>query len=253
MKKRTRHPVIAVAQIKYYDIHKRNNVEKIKRYIKLAKKKHADIVCFPESCVSKTKTLHFDDEFIKQIKEECKKNKIWAIITEDIILKNKPYNISFLINREGRIKGNYKKIHLYDEDGLNSGKKTQVFKTDFGKVGIVICWDLAFPDLFKKMKKSGAQIVFCPAQWAYEKKAHESQHKKREIEILRSLVLSRAFENGYFIALCNPVRKYESEQVSYSAIVSPHKVLKEISNKEGLIVSEINLKEIENYHKLYPI
>jgi predicted amidohydrolase len=250
MKKRQ--PIIALAQIEY-DPRKKNNIDKIIKYIKEAKRKKADIVCFPESCICRTKTLHFDDELIKQLKIECKKNSIWCIITEDIILRGKPYNMSILIDRNGKVKGNYKKIHLYgDSEELNAGKKIKVLQTDFAKIGIAICWDLAFPELFKKMKKAGAEIVFCPAQWAYEQKAHDKQHKKREKEILESLILARAFENLYFVALGNPVRKYEKEQVSYSAIASPHKILKEIVGKEGLITAKINLGEIKKFEKIYP-
>lgn len=250
MKKRK--PIIALAQIEY-DPRKKSNIEKIVKYIKLAKEKNADIVCFPESCICRTKTLHFDDKLIERVKKECAENSIWCILTEDIILRGKPYNMSILIDRAGKVKGNYKKIHLYgDSEELNAGKKIKVLKTDFAKIGIAICWDLAFPELFKKMKKAGAEIVFCPAQWAYEQKAHDSHHKLREKKILESLILARAFENLYFVALGNPVRKYDKEQVSYSAIASPHKILKEIIGKEGLITAEINLNEIKKFGKLYP-
>lgn len=249
MKKR---PIVSVAQIKYFDIHKKNNVEKIKRYIRLAKSKKADIVCFPESCVHKTDTMHFDDKFIREIKAECKKNSIWCIITEDFILKGRPYNLAILIDRNGKIRGNYKKIHLYgDNDDLNPGKKVRVFKTDFAKIGIVICWDLAFPELFRKMKNAGAEIVFCPAEWCYEEKAYDKNHQKEETRLLRSLVRARAFENLYYVILSNPVLN-RNDQVSYSAISSPHKILKEIIKKEGLITAKIDLDEIKKLHKIYP-
>lgn len=250
MKKRT--PIIAVAQIEYHKNSSEKDILKLKKYIQLAKKKKADIVCFPESCLHRTKTLHFDDEIINQVKLECKKNSIWCIITENIILRGKPYNLAILINREGKVVGNYKKRYLYGDDGLNAGKKIRVFQTDFAKIGIVICWDLAFPELFNKMKKAGAEIVFCPSQWAYEDKAHEKKHKVREKEILESLIITRAFENLFFVALCNPVRKFSYDQVSYSAIAAPHKILKEIVDKEGLIASKIDLNSIKKFEKLYP-
>ncbi len=253
MKKRVRrkNPVIALAQIKYWDVNKRNNVEKIKRYIRLAKKRGADIICFPESAVHKTKTLHFDDKFFKEIKEECKKNSIWCIITEDFEIKRKTYNLSVLIDRKGKIKGTFKKIHLYgDSDGIYPGKKVKVFQTDFAKIGIAVCWDLAFPDLFRKMKKAGAEIVFCPAFWAYEEKAYDKNHLKEETNLLRSLIRTRAFENLYFVGLVNPLIKRE-DMVSYSAIVSPQKILKEIMEKEGIITAKIDLKEIKRFEKIY--
>ncbi len=245
---RKRSAVIALAPIKYFDISD-DNLEKIKKYIKLAGRKKADIICFPESCLHKTKTLHFDDKIIKEIKEECKKNNIYCIITEDLILRGKPYNIAILIDRQGKIIGQYKKIHLYGDD-VRAGKITRVFKTDFAKIGIVICWDLRYPELFKKMKKKGAEIIFCPAQWCYERKAYTSFHKNREIKLLKSLVAARAFENLFFVALINPLTD-EKDQVSYTAIASPHKILKETIDEEKLMVVKINLNEIKKFKKLY--
>lgn len=248
-------PVIALAQIKYFDGPKKENIEKIKKYIKLAKKAKADIVCFPESCVHKSLVLELDGPLIKEIREECRKNSIWCIITDDIKIKSrllfkyKDYNVAILINREGEIKGIYKKIHLYG-DKVNPGEKAIVFETDFAKIGVAICWDIAFPELFKDMKKAGAEIVFCPAQWWYDKQAHDEKHEEREMKMLESLVMTRAYENVFFVALCNPVMN-SKYQISYSAIASPTKLLKKIVKKEGLITAKINLNEIKKMHRIY--
>jgi predicted amidohydrolase len=256
MKKRN--PIIALAQINYFDGPEKHNVEKIKKYIKLAKKKKADIICFPESCVHKKGFLHFNHELIKEIREECRKNSIWCIVDDDMKIGRKVYNTAILINRKGEIHGHYKKIHLYGEsNGVRAGRKTRVFKTDFAKIGIAICWDLAHPKLFRKMKRKGAEIVFCPTYWAYEIHAHnarkyEEKHRQKEKATLKSLIMARAFENLFFVALCNPAMEDgDKELVSYSAICSPHKILAEIKNREGLIFSEINLDEIQKLHNLY--
>lgn len=241
-------PIIALAQIKYFDTSTTNNLKKILRYIKLAKEKKADIICFPESCLKKS-SLDFDNKIIRQIADECKKNSIWCIITDDLVKKGRTYNTSLLINRKGEIKGGYKKIHLYGDKTL-AGKSPLVFKTDFGKIGIAICWDLAFPELFQKMKKMGAQIVFCPAQWWYDSGVHFENHKEREKEILRALVLARAYENVLFLALCNPITG-AMHQISYSAISSPVRILKEITGREGMIIEKINLDEIKKIQKIY--
>lgn len=245
-------PRIALAQIKYFDIHKKNNLTKIKDYIKKASKLNADIICFPETCIIKEKYLYLNHNFLKEIMEECKKNKIWCIITEDIMHGSKLYNTSILIDREGKIKGKYKKINLYAERNVNPGSKVRVFKTDFAKVGIAICWDLAFPELFHRMKRSGAQIVFCPAQWAYEEKVYGKDHKKRELFLLKSLILTRAFENLYFLAFCSPFRPDQKSLLSYSNISCPHKILKEIIDKEGIIFADLNLNEINKFKRIYP-
>jgi predicted amidohydrolase len=244
-------PIIAVAQIRYFDTAEKNNVAKIKKYIGLARKANADIICFPESCVHKTDYLQFSDKLVKEIRGDCKENNIWAIITDNFKIKGKEYAVSILIDRQGKIRGKYKKINLYGDDNVLPGNKTFVYQTDFAKIGIAICWDIAFPELYEKMKKRGAQIIFNPSYWCYEDTAHAKDHKARELALIKSLVSSRAFENLLFVVYANPLTK-ETDLVSYSAIVSPHRILKDIKGKEGLIVQEIDLSEIKKFSKLYP-
>ncbi len=251
LKAKTKNPIIAVAQIRYFDTPEKHNVAKIKKYIALAAKAGADIICFPETCVHKTDFLRFDDKFIKEICESCKENNIWAIITDTFEKKKGVhYKMSLLIDRQGKIKGNYKKINLYG-DAVKAGKKIFVYQADFAKIGIAICWDLAFPEIFSKMKKAGVEIVFCPSKWCYESAAHEKNHKTRELNLIKSLVLSRAFENLFFLAYVSPITK-EPDLISYSAIVGPHRILKDIKDREGLILQKINLKEIKKFSKVYP-
>ena len=246
-----KNPIIAVAQIKYFDTAAKNNVAKIKKYIGLAAKAKADIVCFPESCVHNEDYLKFDDRLVKEICQSCKEDNIWTIVTDNFESNGTVYQMSLLIDRNGEIKGNYNKINLYDDDYDVAGDKIFVHQTDFAKIGIAICWDLAFPEIFSQMKKEGVQIVFNPAYWCYEDKAHVDDHKNRELALVKSLISTRAFENLFFFVYANPVVK-RYDLISYSAIVSPHRILKEIKDKEGMIVQEINLKEIEKFSKLYP-
>jgi len=248
MKKR---PRIALAQIRYFDLNKKNNLDKILDFIKEAKRLKADIVCFPETCMLKEKYLDFKHGFLKEIQKACKENEIWCIITEDFMFSSGLYNTSILIDRAGKIKGTYKKMKLYAEKGVSPGKRVKVFETDFGKIGIAICWDLAFPKLFRKMKDLGAQIVFCPSQWAYEVKAHDKSHQKRELELLKSIIRARAFENLFFVGFCSPLRD-EKDLICYSAICSPHRIVKEIYDDEGIIYADLPLTEIKVFEKIYP-
>ena len=248
MKKRT--AIIALAQIRYFDTAKKHNLEKIKKYIRLAKKKKADIICFPESCIHKTDYLQFSHKLIREIRDECRKNEIWCIVADTFAVKRKHYKIALLIDRRGKIRGKYKKINLYN-DYASRGKKIFVFKTDFAKIGIALCWDLTSAKLFHRMKEKNVEIVFCPAKWCYESRAYDSEHNKKERALLKSMVQARAFENLFFVALVNPVMN-RKDLVSYSAVASPHKILKEIFDKEGLIVARINLNEIRKFRKIYP-
>jgi len=252
MKPAHKNPVIAVAQIRYFDTAEKNNIAKIKRYIRRAGKAGADIICFPECCVHRGSALKLNHEFIQAICLACKENNIWAIVTDEFEIKGTSYTMSILVDRKGEIKGRYRKINLYgDGKTVTPGKRIFVFKTDFAKIGIAICWDMAFPELFMKMKKKGAQIVFIPSHWAYEYKAYKEKHKMRELALIKSLISSRAFENLIFVASANPLTR-EPDLVSYSAIASPHRILKDIQDKEGLIVQRINLREIKKFSKLYP-
>jgi predicted amidohydrolase len=245
-----RMPLIALAQIKYNHTGK-HNVEIIKKYIKLAGEKRADIVCFSETCINRPKKLPLNHQLIREIQDTCKENSIWAIITDYFVTNEKIYKMALLINRKGEIKGKYKKIHLYGDLGEEGGKRIFVYKTDFAKIGIAICWDLAFPKLFKEMKKAGAEIIFCPAHWGYETKAHKEDPKNGELNLLKSMLLSRAFENLNFVAVCSPVAE-EWDLISYSAISSPHKILAEIKDKQGLITARLDLNEIKKFSKIYP-
>lgn len=253
MASKKREPVIALAQIRYSG-KSCENVEKIRKYIRLAKSQKADIVCFPESCISmhdRKDIFALEHKFACEIKEECKKNKIWCIFSDDFLIGKEAYNLSRVINRQGVEVGNYKKINLSgDHPKVKAGKGVEVFDTDFGKIGVVICWDLFFPELFKELKQKGAEIVFCPAQWHYEEEKEKEEYKLRDQRLLKSLITARAYENLFFVALCNPVTK-RNDLVPYSAICSPHEIVKEIFNKEGLIVAKLKLKEINRLQKLY--
>jgi len=77
----------------------------------------------------------------------------------------KTYDTAVLIDREGRVAGKYRKTHLplaEVEDGETPGSDYPVFDTDFGRIGILICWDFVFPETFRILRLEGADIVFLP-------------------------------------------------------------------------------------------
>jgi predicted amidohydrolase len=77
----------------------------------------------------------------------------------------KTYDTAVLIDRQGRIAGKYRKTHLplaEVESGETPGSDYPVFDTDFGRIGMLICWDFVFPETFRIMRLEGAEIVFLP-------------------------------------------------------------------------------------------
>ncbi len=76
------------------------------------------------------------------------------------------YNTAIFLDREGRLIGKYRKVYLPREEveaGLTPGNDLPVFRTDFGKVGIMICWDVEYADPARALALKGAEIILLPA------------------------------------------------------------------------------------------
>lgn len=96
------------------------------------------------------------------------------------------YNTAVLIDRQGRVAGKYRKVYLPREEiegGLTPGNDYPVFQADFGKLGIMICWDLQYADPARALALGGAEIVLLPIWGGYE-----------------ALPKARAIENHVFLA-----------------------------------------------------
>lgn len=83
----------------------------------------------------------------------------------------KAYNTALFFNREGQVIGEYNKTHLfvalgYDESlYVEPGNELCVFDTDFGRVGLMVCYDLRFPEVARSMVLEGAELILCPAEF----------------------------------------------------------------------------------------
>ena len=227
-------------------------VKDIKKYIKLAKKKKVNIVCFPEDTIYAGPKKNM--KVLEQIKLSCKENKIWCIITEHLKEKKYSYNSSVLIDDQGKICGKHKKVHTCDYN-VHTGSRFDIYNTPFCKIGIAICWDISHPNTIYSMVEKGAKIIFCPMFWEYDEWAHKKDHKKYEKKLLESLILTRAFESLVYVVFCNPYNAHLKSLTPYSAIAEPQRVIKSIYNKEGMIYADIDLNHLEklrnNYQKEY--
>jgi len=234
-------PRIAVAQIEVFD-ELNKNVKKVLDFIEKASLKNADIVCFPESCLGDD-SLNINCREIKLIREKCKDNSIYCIFGAHIKEKNKIFNSAILVDRYGKIKYVYKKVNLFPNLDLRKtspGKENKVIQTDFGNIGIIICWDFAFPDYIKKLSQKGAQIIFCPSYLLINSKISR--------EVFRSYPLTRAFENLVYFISCDA---FTDEVLSESYICSPLKILNKIRNREGIIFANLDLQNISKLRKIY--
>ena len=226
-------------------------LKSVKKFIALAKAKDVKIVCFPEdtfySGAKKNKKL------IEQVQKTCKEQRMWVILAAHLHERTRAYNTAVLINDRGEISGIHKKVHLYDDPHIKAGSKFNVYKTPFCKIGIAICWDVSCPESIRAMVKKGAMIIFCPMVWGYEDWAYHKGLKKieSEIKLLKSLILTRAFENQVYLVFCNQYDTKRKDLIPYSLIAEPHKIIKEIYKKEGMIITDIDLDHIEEVRKRY--
>jgi len=236
---------VAAAQISVTRNTKKN-LDKITEYIKKAAYKKVDIICFPETALVHSKNeKHIKNTPIKKyisiIRKSCEKNKLHCIFGTNFLARNKIYNSAFFINDKGKIIYRYDKVNLWinERKDRSNGRKNNVVKTKFGKIGIIICWDIAYPEYVKKLGKQGAWIIFCPSYVI---------NYKRELGSYEQLPYARAFENSaYFVY----VDAYAKDTVKYSYICSPSKIYSKIRDKEGLIAANLDHRKILGLRKRY--
>jgi predicted amidohydrolase len=106
------------------------------------------------------------------------------------------YNSSFLLNPEGEILGSYQKIHLFTYQSqeaaiLTPGSSISVIPSEFGNFGLATCYDLRFPELFRKMLEQGADFFLISSAWPYPRLEHWLLfNRTRALENLSYLISS---------------------------------------------------------------
>jgi len=148
------------------------------------------------------------------------------------------YNTATVIGRDGEIVGQYNKVHLRGEERLafRSGFKYPVFETDFGGVGVLIGWDLAFPEVARSLTLDGTDLLCVLANWEQANTAE-----------WHSYLASRAYENALFVAAANRVG--EDYTISFggeSVVLGPRgKVYAAVDGPiEAYAVARIDLDEV---------
>ena len=234
----------------------KSNLEKSERLIKKAVSQKANLIITPEVSskfsLNKKKLLEAsttmkNDTYLLGIKRLAKKYKKWILIGSLIIKdKKKLLNRSVLINDKGKIKTFYDKIHMYDaklsksekyfeSKTFRAGKNIKVVKLPWGKLGLSICYDLRFPNMYRKMSKKGAIFLSIPSAFT------ETTGKRH----WHTLIKARAIENFSYVFAPGQAGKHCNGRKTYghSMIVSPDgKILKELGKREGVITTKIDPK-----------
>ena len=170
---------------------------------------------------------------------------------------DKLYNTSYLFDKTGSIIAKHRKMHLFDidvkdkitfkeSDVLTAGNDFTIAQTDFGRIGIGICYDVRFVELARIMAEKGAEILFYPG-------AFNQTTGPAHWELL---FRSRALDNQVFCIGVAPALNIDASYHSYghSIAVNPWgEVIAQAGEKEELVICEIDLSEIKKVREELPV
>ena len=252
---------VALVQFKA-DTNKSKNLKKILSYIKAASIRQAKLCAFPEFMMFYTTASQsakelsnlaetVNGEFVSTIADCAKENSIHVVGTfyEKSKKKNRVYDTSFLINKNGKIISTYKKIHLYDALGIKESSKlhagskiTAPTSTSIGKIGMMICYDLRFPEISRTLASSGSQILVVPSAWVKGKMKEEHW-----ITINKT----RAIENGCYVIAPDQVGNIYCGR---SIIVDPYgKIMLDMKKREGIGIVNVSIAKVNQVRKSLPL
>lgn len=160
--------------------------------------------------------------------------------------ENGLYNTSFVIDH-GREKGRYRKLHLFspmrEDRYLQAGDATLVAATSVGRLGVAICYDLRFPELFRRLALDGADLICLSAQWPSPRQEH-----------WRTLLRARAIENQLFVLAANCCGvQGKLDFFGMSLIIAPQgEVLAEGGDRDGEVLAELDFQALRDYRTRIP-
>ena len=245
------------------------NLLEAERLIGMAVDKGAKLIVLPENFAimgkeesDKVAVRESDDggpiqDFLSQ---QAIKQGIWLVGgTVPMVAKanNKIRAACLLYDDQGNLAARYDKIHLFDvslvdsderyaeSEAIESGDQAVVVETPFGKLGLAVCYDLRFPELFRTMLDQGMDIIAMPSAFtAITGKAHWS-----------ILVRARAIENLCYVLAAGQGGYHVNGRETYghSMIVDPWgQVMNELANGSGLVCADIDLQRLNNIRRTFP-
>jgi len=254
----------AIVQMKS-SVDKELNLVHSLKLIKEAAKKKARLICFPEFQMAysppeqKSESLHkiaekITGNFVSTLSNSAKQNRINVIATlYEIINTNdknhKVFDTGVIINELGKLQSIYRKVHLYDALGFKESKKLlagsiieKPSKTSVGKLGLLICYDMRFPEISRILTVNGANILVSPSAWV------AGFMKREHWEIM---VRARAIENGVYVLAPNQVGNI---YCGHSMAIDPFgSTIVDMENREGIEFIDIDSSKIDTTRRTLPL
>jgi predicted amidohydrolase len=250
---------VGIAQVRS-STDKAANLDIVIKYIKEASNSNVELLVFPEFLMAYSpvnqsgKELYdiaesIDGEFVSTTINMSREYNIALVITiyEKSEIKYKVYDTAILVDKD--IKAIYRKLHLYDALGFKESDKLiagnelpRVIQFDKYRLGMMICYDLRFPELSRILALKSANVLIIPSAWV---------NGEKKVEHWQIMLRARAIENGcYIIAPDQTGNIY----IGRSMIINPYgEVLLDMGEDEGLGVIDLDLKYLEEVRDKLPL
>lgn len=237
------------------------NIKKIESLLENKNFKDIDLIVLPELW-----TIGWDCPNFNKCSENLFSSKVFSFLKDMAIKYNanviggssilkkeneNDRNTCLIFNRQGKLIASYDKYHLFSHRGqsegtyLEEGNTGLIVNTDIGKIGISICYDIRFPELFRKYAFNGADIMVNMAAWP-----------SAFVDEYVILSKARAIENQvYFISSCLTGKINESFYFSGNSHVCDYKgrIVSKLEKEEDVLYAEIDMEEMKQYKKQMPI
>jgi len=244
---------VALAQMKVARANPEDNLKKAEILIAEAKRRETDLVCFPEmwttgfDWVANQQIAASQEKIVDRVADLARRYEIW--INGSMLALNeegKPSNTSILFNPNGERAGVYRKTHLFtmfhEEEHMAAGNSLCAVQTPWGMIGLSVCYDIRFPELFRSYALKGVKIQLNPMAFPYPRLQH-----------WKILVRARAVENQMFMIGTNQIGSEDfgpDGVVTYfgdSVIIDPwgETVLEANEKDESLLIATIDIDKVD--------
>lgn len=252
---------LSLAQFQVLQAKPKENLQKISIFAHKAKQAGSELLCLPELCTTglnwqANKTLTSTlPHTLNALCDIAKENEIFLF--GSFLHKHPhsplPNNTAMLISPQGKVLAKYSKMHLFgllDEDKhLQAGTRPVLVNTKWGKVGLSICYDIRFPELFRYYVQRGAIMILCPLAFPHPRLPH-----------YQVLLKARAIENQLFVVAINQVGREviaNGKEINYfgnSCIVDPwgEYVVQGGIDQEDFLTATVNLALVDEVRSRLP-
>ena len=245
---------------------KMENVRTVKTYLEKIKDENPDFVILPEMFCCPYQTENFPiyaekegGQVWQQLSGYAKQYGIYLIggSMPEKDAEGNVYNTSYIFDREGKQIGKHRKVHLFDidvkggqtfkeSDTLTAGDSDTVFDTEFGKIGVMLCFDIRFPELSRMMVNDGAKVIFVPAAFNMTTGPAHWELSFR----------TRALDNQIYMVGCAPARDVSAGYISWghSIVTDPWgRVIDMLDEKKGILLAELDMDYEEQVREELPL